>query len=301
MQRDLQNQAQSVRGAGRYGDTELVHLTPNEKAVVDALFGPATTNPRTGLDEHFIGDIVEYTEDQRTARKARDEEKRRRDQMLGMLQSQFERIDTGEGWINGWGAGTSPYNDIIGLYSEQRPDEIRRGYDAARGELMQAANASRQGALMRSQQTAARSQADLDERGLGNTSLGEDVQRGAQGDLLRQMQQIDSQYAGKMADLDLGETESLLSNTDKNAQAILSKEGALQRNEDAQIGVWEGYSPAYLLNGDLLNSFYSGITNSITSLGSLGGGGGGFGGGGGSGQSGAKYQAGIANSGGFGS
>ena len=282
MQKKLQDEARAVQSAGRFGDTELVHLTPNEKAVVDALFGPATTNPQTGLDEHFIGDIVAYHDDQRAAHKARDEEKRRRDQMLGMLESQFERIDTGEGWINGWGAGTSPYNDIVELYSERGSAEIRRGYEAARGELMQAANASRQQALMRSQQGAAQSQADLDQRGLGNTGVGQDVQRGAESDMRRQLQEVDAQYAGQMADLQLGETQAGLANTDKHAGAILSKEGALQRNEAARIGVWEGYSPSYLLNGHLLNSFYSGLTgywNNLIAQSGKGGSGGGESGG----------------------
>lgn len=40
---------------GRYGDTELVHVTPREKRMLRESGGSGTTNPFTGLDEYFEG------------------------------------------------------------------------------------------------------------------------------------------------------------------------------------------------------------------------------------------------------
>ena len=37
---------------GRYGDTELAHVNPQEKALLKALGGSGTTNPKTGLKEY---------------------------------------------------------------------------------------------------------------------------------------------------------------------------------------------------------------------------------------------------------
>lgn len=48
-------QAQQVRKAGRYGDSQLIHVNPDEKAMLDYMSpgGMATINPETGLPEYF--------------------------------------------------------------------------------------------------------------------------------------------------------------------------------------------------------------------------------------------------------
>lgn len=48
----LSTDAQRVRRAGRAGDSMLVHVNPREKREMDRMFGPASTNPHTGLPEH---------------------------------------------------------------------------------------------------------------------------------------------------------------------------------------------------------------------------------------------------------
>ena len=45
--------AQILGAQGRYGDTELVHVTPREKRMLQESGGSGTTNPFTGLDEYF--------------------------------------------------------------------------------------------------------------------------------------------------------------------------------------------------------------------------------------------------------
>jgi hypothetical protein len=45
--------AQILGAQGRYGDTELVHVTPREKRMLRESGGSGTTNPFTGLDEYF--------------------------------------------------------------------------------------------------------------------------------------------------------------------------------------------------------------------------------------------------------
>ena len=45
--------AQILGAQGRYGDTELVHVTPREKRMLQESGGSGTTNPYTGLDEYY--------------------------------------------------------------------------------------------------------------------------------------------------------------------------------------------------------------------------------------------------------
>lgn len=48
--------------AGRFGDSELAHVNPREKAILMALGGSGTTNPRTGLREFFDGSETSVTD-----------------------------------------------------------------------------------------------------------------------------------------------------------------------------------------------------------------------------------------------
>ena len=52
-QPDLEEQAENVRQAGRYGDTELMHVTPEEARGLSSLRGGVTLNPHTHLPEAF--------------------------------------------------------------------------------------------------------------------------------------------------------------------------------------------------------------------------------------------------------
>lgn len=52
--RRLQRSAMEVRGAGRGGDSILVHVNPEEMRHMDRTFGPASRNPHTGLPEHGL-------------------------------------------------------------------------------------------------------------------------------------------------------------------------------------------------------------------------------------------------------
>lgn len=55
----LRQAAQRVRQAGRFDDTELVHLNPGEKATLERIYGPPRVNPATGLEQHgFFDDIL---------------------------------------------------------------------------------------------------------------------------------------------------------------------------------------------------------------------------------------------------
>jgi len=50
----LAEQAENVRQAGRYGDTELMHVTPEEAKGLSSLRGGVTLNPDTNLPEAFF-------------------------------------------------------------------------------------------------------------------------------------------------------------------------------------------------------------------------------------------------------
>jgi hypothetical protein len=51
--------AQILGAQGRYGDTELVHVTPREKRMLRESGGSGTINPFTGLDEYFEGGMMD--------------------------------------------------------------------------------------------------------------------------------------------------------------------------------------------------------------------------------------------------
>lgn len=49
----LQKTVDYLRSQGRFGDTDLVHVNPEEKAMLKAMGGAGTINPNTGLEEYF--------------------------------------------------------------------------------------------------------------------------------------------------------------------------------------------------------------------------------------------------------
>ena len=54
----LAQEARAARGAGRYGDTELVHVNKDELAKMREMWGEPTTNPETGMPEFFLGKLL---------------------------------------------------------------------------------------------------------------------------------------------------------------------------------------------------------------------------------------------------
>lgn len=54
----LAQKAEEVRGAGRHGDSILVHVNPEEFSFLKKTFGPGSINPQTGLPQFNIWDIL---------------------------------------------------------------------------------------------------------------------------------------------------------------------------------------------------------------------------------------------------
>jgi hypothetical protein len=54
----LHDAAKAVRGAGRHGDSRLVHVNNEEFAKLKADYGEPTINPETGMPEFFIGKLL---------------------------------------------------------------------------------------------------------------------------------------------------------------------------------------------------------------------------------------------------
>lgn len=46
--------AQKIRGAGRYGDSETIHINPEELEELTQMWGPPSINPETGMPEFFL-------------------------------------------------------------------------------------------------------------------------------------------------------------------------------------------------------------------------------------------------------
>ena len=59
---DSKKQAQGIASLGRYGDTTLMHMRPDEVAQLTAISrangGDITINPKTGMPEAFLGDFL---------------------------------------------------------------------------------------------------------------------------------------------------------------------------------------------------------------------------------------------------
>ena len=49
----MQKTIDYLRNQGRFGDTDLVHVNPEEKAMLKAMGGSGTINPNTGLEEYW--------------------------------------------------------------------------------------------------------------------------------------------------------------------------------------------------------------------------------------------------------
>ena len=47
--------ANYIQGAGRNGDSMVAHMTPEQHQVLSMMGGGSTTNPKTGLPEHYMG------------------------------------------------------------------------------------------------------------------------------------------------------------------------------------------------------------------------------------------------------
>lgn len=56
--KNLREAALKLQQYGRNGDTMLAHITPEEAGLLKSLGGSGTINPKTGLPEYFLGNIV---------------------------------------------------------------------------------------------------------------------------------------------------------------------------------------------------------------------------------------------------
>ncbi|MFZ9069457.1 MAG: hypothetical protein ACO23R_18965, partial [bacterium] len=49
-----------IANMGRMGDTQLAHVTPEEKRLLKAMGGSGTINPRTGMPEYFSPALLKF-------------------------------------------------------------------------------------------------------------------------------------------------------------------------------------------------------------------------------------------------
>ena len=54
----LSGPMRKIANMGRMGDTELAHVTPEEKKLLKAMGGSGTMNPRTGMPEYFLNELA---------------------------------------------------------------------------------------------------------------------------------------------------------------------------------------------------------------------------------------------------
>jgi len=61
-QSNIKETAQDLSEMGRYGDTEVVHVNPQEVEMLKKMGGSGTINPETGLREFFFGEYTSFTD-----------------------------------------------------------------------------------------------------------------------------------------------------------------------------------------------------------------------------------------------
>jgi len=59
----LKKYAEEVRKAGRYGDTMLAHITPQEASILKLLGGSGSINPKTGIMEFYNASYYDSASD----------------------------------------------------------------------------------------------------------------------------------------------------------------------------------------------------------------------------------------------
>lgn len=113
----LQGALKRAKSAGRYGDTDIVHVNPQEKRALKYMGGAGTINPETGLREYFdprgAGGVGRNDPGQR----ARDKE-----------QSDRNKADASKGRIGGKyadiGFGTGNYSNNGTTISRNKPGRV---------------------------------------------------------------------------------------------------------------------------------------------------------------------------------
>ncbi len=104
--------ARRIKDAGRYGDTELVHMNKDEKAMLDRLtpHGEATINPETGLPEYFsLGKVFKGVKNtvKGVVKGAKGVVKGALHGDIGSIALLAAGIYTGGAALGAWGAGTT--------------------------------------------------------------------------------------------------------------------------------------------------------------------------------------------------
>jgi hypothetical protein len=179
------------------------------------------------------------------------------------------------------------------MLSRLGTQQLMGGYDTARKEASRLGRGSKRRALDREQQLGGSLSQGLQNRGLGSTTVGANLQRGLASDTGRQMADIDEGLAGMFGELALGRAGVEAAGSQQLAGLSQKRADLTERNQAMRtFGHLFGQSPwAMGGSGQVdMSPAQSGLSSVLgglqTGLGAYMGMGGGFGGGGGGGQSG---------------
>ena len=252
---ELREEASQVQGAGRFGDTELVHLNPEERALLEAVYGPATTNPETGLPEHFWGGLIGAGAGLLGGLFGDDAE----DEAAELNAERFKKaISIYENAFNILNIDYGEFADAQNIYQGMIPDQIMASADRARAGLQASAQASRQGVLDRGEQQYGAAQQSAIDRGLFNTTAYDADRRGVSADVDRRMLEIESTLGSQMAGIDMQEGSALTNSYGQLARMLYDK-------GNTRIGLSQDYADIFLNRQSQPNTALAG------SLGQLGG------------------------------
>ena len=206
-----------------------------------------------------FGNILQANHEAEQFRRANRSELNIKTNKEAILRSALERIMS----------PTGPYADLLQLYSVQNPLDIQRGFDKAQAALNQESLAARTSVFDREKQLKARSEQSLISRGLSNTSVRETERRGIGMQTQSALQSIDSEFASRLSQLQVGRSGALTQNMDGIVQALMAREGAIQSNEAGQLDAWNNYEKKFNLDGHLsggfADKFSSDVINSLVS------------------------------------
>ena len=136
------NHLSELSRKGRYGDTELAHVNPQEKSMLKAMGGSGTINPYTGLREYFTIGLPEISQfalttfqgiDQhQMAQNAAADEITLHTKSLGELDLQEEHIE--KGLEEGTKYAFSQYHqgiDDLTMKTGQSEEQVRKNISSA--------------------------------------------------------------------------------------------------------------------------------------------------------------------------
>mgnify|MGYP003135907383 CR=1 FL=1 len=129
-------QYNNIASEGRFGDTELAHVNPQEKAMLEKMGGSGTINPKTGLKEYFMFEAAGLGLSLWQGHKESQMEKEAAKEQIGITMTGLQDLQKAEGKLYETTtaqreAVTDSYRTQQGRIGEQAGEQISQSAQSA--------------------------------------------------------------------------------------------------------------------------------------------------------------------------